>query len=132
MVAAAHEEVQVVLVDHEVRRGERSGGAVEGRVVEAVGEPVAEVAGDTALTGRVAGGRAGSEGVAGSRPAAEGSVVEAAEIGAGGRRVRLVVGGEGLAVEAAREVLRSRTSGDPAGIQAHRKYPLLLTRLSWV
>ena len=122
MVAAADEEVQVLLADGEARRGQLALGRVE--VDEAVDQVVTHVAGDGLLPGQRAGRGLGAEGGAGRGPPGI-PALEALQEGPGGRLVGGgPVGRERRAVEVADEVLRARAAGDPAGVEADQHDPL--------
>ncbi len=84
VVAAADEEVDVLLVDGELGRGEGARGGVA--VQEGVGQPVSQEAGDLVLAGEGAGGRCGAEGVSGRSPVAVGAALEVGEDRPLGRR----------------------------------------------
>ena len=137
MLAAAHQEVQVVAGDRELRGFRGAQGPVA--VVEGVDQARTGKAAHRVLSGQRSGGRSISEravlpvsGFVGHGPAVVGAVVEAGERGSGGQGIAGFggLGREGGAVEVANKVLPGRSARDAAGVDVDHHDPLDVGRVA--
>ena len=137
VVAAAHEQVHVRLLDRERRRLQRADRPV------AVGEAVHEPGADEPVHGILAGEGAGGRGIrpravppvaglVGDGPALVAAAVEPGEDLAGRQRVirHRALRREGRAVEFADEVLAAGAAGHRTGVEVHDEHPLGVRRVA--